>query len=128
MKFKILARHEWVAGAKITESGWRDGTLSGPLIHRFTATIRGYQNWKIYQGIPTPDAVDFVIDRVKNVRDRIDAGDESVFDEPNEFEITKNVVHEDDLCQCDKLKPDWRSHCDNCNALGDLDALADGLP
>jgi len=79
MKFRVLARHRWVAGATITESVARsDGS-----IRRFTATIRGYRNWRIYQGPASPDAADYVISKVKALRNRIDEGDETVFYQPN---------------------------------------------
>ena len=78
--FKILARHKWVAGAVIAESVNQQG-----VVRRFTATIRGFRNWKIYQGPPSPCATSFVIAAVQGIRDRIDARDETVFDEPNEY-------------------------------------------
>ena len=45
-KFKILARHKWTYGATITESVEREEGK----IRRFTATIRGFQNWLLYEG------------------------------------------------------------------------------
>ncbi len=84
-KFRVLARHRWVSGATITESGRRDSaTENGVSIRRFTATIRGFRNWKIYEGPTGNDIVQFVIEVVSGIRDRIDAEDETVFDEPNE--------------------------------------------
>ena len=68
---KILARHKWVDGAVITESAGDYG------IRRFTATIRGWKNWKIYEG--TSWNVKEIIKTVQSIRDRIDAGDDSVF-------------------------------------------------
>jgi len=79
--FKILARHKWVAGATITESVARDGEP----IRRFTATIRGWRNWRIYQGPASPEVTSYVISTVKTLRDRIDDGDDSVFHEPNDW-------------------------------------------
>ncbi len=69
---RILARHHWVDGAKITESISEDGR-----VRRFTATIRGFQNWRIYEG-PDPK-VPRIIEKIREIRDRIDRGDESVF-------------------------------------------------
>lgn len=69
---KILARHRWLDGAKITESVSEDGKT-----RRFTATIRGFRNWKIYEGA-TWNSRD-VIAKVREIRDRIDSGNEPVF-------------------------------------------------
>jgi hypothetical protein len=69
---RILARHRWVDGAKITESISEDGR-----VRRFTATIRGFRNWRIYEG-PDPK-VPKIIEKIREIRDRIDSGDESVF-------------------------------------------------
>ena len=79
MSWKIIARHKWVAGATITESYNTDDDR----LRRFTATIRGYQNWKLgeYRG---PVDTKAIIARVKAIRDRIDSGDESVFYESQE--------------------------------------------
>lgn len=83
--WKILARHKWVSGALITESlcvvdGGDDG------YRRFTATIRGFQNWHIWQGVtaykPMEPRVEEIKHRVTAIRDRIDAKDDTVFSEP----------------------------------------------
>lgn len=87
MKFKVLARHKWVAGAIITESIGHKQQM-----RRFTATIRGFRNWKIYQGKSSPAASAFVIVKVKEIRDRIDAGDELVFNEPNLFAVAESIT------------------------------------
>ena len=81
-RFRILGRHKWVVGATITESVPRGCPSS---TRRFTATIRGYRNWKVYQGPPTKAALDFIITCVTEIRDRIDEGDELVFVRPNEY-------------------------------------------
>lgn len=70
--WKILARHRWVAGAVITESV----KVSDDRCRRYTATIRGFRNWHIWEGKPQPKEV---IRRVTTIRDRIDALDETVF-------------------------------------------------
>jgi len=72
---KILARHRWVAGATITESLVDEDRN----IKRFTATIRGWRNFKIYEGKGNNIDTDFIVSKVKKIRDRIDAGDETVF-------------------------------------------------
>ena len=69
---RILARHKRLDGATITESVSKDGT-----IRRYTATVRGWRAWKIYEG-PDWNLPD-VIAKVREIRDRIDSGDESVF-------------------------------------------------
>lgn len=73
--FKILARHHnWVAGATITESCNVDDT-----IRRFTATIRGWRNFLIYEGKIDKYTAGYVIAKVRGVRDSIDEGDDSIF-------------------------------------------------
>jgi hypothetical protein len=69
---RILARHKRVDGATITESVSEDGT-----IRRYTATIRGWRAWKIYEGRDCN--LRDVIAKAREIRDRIDSGDESVF-------------------------------------------------
>ena len=71
---KILARHkDWLCGCTITESGGDDG--DGFNVHRFTATIRGWQNWKIYQGPILDDMAEMVINAVKEIRTKIDCAE-----------------------------------------------------
>jgi len=78
MKFHVVGRHRWIAGATITESTDEDGRT-----RRFTATIRGWRNWKIYQGSAiNPQLIANVVQRI---RDRIDEGDETIFSERNEY-------------------------------------------
>lgn len=85
--FRVLARHKWVLGATITESVRRDSATdeNGVSIRRFTATIRGFRNWKIYEGPAGNDIVGFIINLVTGIRDKIDEGDIEVFDQPNKF-------------------------------------------
>lgn len=77
--WKILARHKWVAGAVITESCNEKG------YRRFTATIRGWRNWKIWQGETAgkdmKERTDEVIRRVVEIREKIDNGDKTVFNQ-----------------------------------------------
>jgi hypothetical protein len=84
--WQVLARHPWTYGATITESMNADDTR-----RRFTATIRGYRNWKIAitdTAHVTP-TVRLIVAIVEGIRDRIDAGDESIYSEPNEYrEVT----------------------------------------
>lgn len=69
---RILARHHWTHGATITESVSEDGGT-----RRFTATIRGFCNWRIYEGSDWNTRK--IVDKVREIRDRIDADDETVF-------------------------------------------------
>lgn len=89
-KFRILARHKWVEGAIITESVRRDDATdeNGVSIRRFTATIRGFRNWKIYEGSAPSDIVRHIIKYVSDIRDKIDNGDNEVFKEPNIYRTT----------------------------------------
>ena len=83
---QVLARrHRWVAGATITECRHTQPPAEQEL-RRFTATIRGFRNWRIWQGdVQTFDAATLVREikrHVTAIRDRIDRGDASVFREP----------------------------------------------
>ena len=72
---KVLARHKgWVSGATITETI----VSRDPQIRRYTATIRGWQCWKLYEGAEW-DA-ESIANMARHIRDRIDAGDETVFE------------------------------------------------
>ena len=79
-RMKILARHKWVEGAVITESvdekreGYKDISY-----RRFTATIEGFQNWKIYEGYLTEDTAIKVKEMVKHIQGCIKRGDETIF-------------------------------------------------
>ena len=76
---KILARHKWVEGCIITESVDEKKSTKLKSYRRFTATIRGFRNWKIYEGFLTNSIAQKVMDKVKKIRDRIDKGDDKVF-------------------------------------------------
>ncbi len=76
---KVLARHKWLIGCTITESNDENRSTATQAYRRFTATIRGWRNWLIYEGFVTKNTTQLVIDKVKSIRDRIDKGDESVF-------------------------------------------------
>jgi hypothetical protein len=81
----IIGRHKWVEGCLITEShsNWRIGKTS---YRRFTATIRGFRNFKILEGFCGLFTTDEIITKVKKIRDRIDKGDDTVFREENKYE------------------------------------------
>ncbi len=74
----VLARHKWVYGAVITECCNAESTLK-----RFTATIRGFRNWRLWEGRygDAQAIVEDIQSKVRSIRDRIDKDDESVFDE-----------------------------------------------
>jgi ribosomal protein L3 len=79
-RWKIIARHKWVTGATITESCLDDPKQN---LRRFTATISGWNNWKIWEGDPSAGSMGKRITQIRNrvieIRDRIDAGDKSIF-------------------------------------------------
>lgn len=80
-RYKILARHKWVKDCTITESVnlWReDAEVS---YRRFTATIKGWRNFRIYDGQMTDTVVRAVIKRVERIKERIENGDDNVFKE-----------------------------------------------
>lgn len=73
-KWTVVARHRWLVGCKITES-----QSGNPPRVRFTATIRGWRGWTLYEGHYHPGLTDMIIDLAGAIRDRIDTGDETVF-------------------------------------------------
>ena len=79
MAWKIVGRHKWVSGAIITESYDNSKERLGYSYRRFTATIRGWRNFLIYEGDLTEGVTKKVRKRVIEIRDRIDKGDESIF-------------------------------------------------
>jgi hypothetical protein len=73
---KVLARHsKWVAGTKITESADSNDTT----YRRFTATIMGFSNWEIFEGHIREGIAESVVKVVRNIKARIESGDEAVF-------------------------------------------------
>ena len=70
---KVLARHKIADDIRITES--TDG--GDPEYRKFTATIKGWQGWKLYIG-QDPD-FKAIIAKAFEIRSRIEAGDEKVF-------------------------------------------------
>jgi hypothetical protein len=82
-KWQVLGRHNgWVAGAKITESMLIDSVTG---FRRYTATIRGWTNFHIWQGDTyykdMKERIEEIKRRVEVIKERIDKGDESVFAE-----------------------------------------------
>ena len=90
---KIIARHKWVPRCTITES--EDESRSGKFAYRrFTATISGWRNFKIYEGFLREGTADVIKGCVENIRARIDMGDETVFHEKGFFIKDKAEVSE----------------------------------
>lgn len=78
-KWRILAHHKWVTGCTITESENIQNSNKDICIRRFTATIRDWQNWLIYEGDVKLINTQQIIDRVKEIKNRIDREDKKVF-------------------------------------------------
>jgi len=77
---KILARHRWVADATITES--YDTNEEFRVTHRrFTATVDGYRNFRIYDGELEDGLVKRIIAKVESIKTRIRSGDETILHE-----------------------------------------------
>ncbi len=93
MGWKIMARHnDWAAGAKISASMGR-GEDAGKW--RYTATICGSQNWKIYEGESTSQEIlQLIIAVVRAIRDKIDAHDEAVYYLHNDFATSAEELQE----------------------------------
>lgn len=74
--YKILARHKWVQKTTLAESIQRENRD----IRRFTATICGWKNWKLYEGRPFPELSQLLFDKMVEIRDKIEAGDKAIFE------------------------------------------------
>lgn len=88
---KILGRHKWVSGATITESVDDEKSTCKKSYRRFTATINGYRNWKIYEGFCFPGMPEKIKDTVAGIKNKIDDGDEEIFKHKGYFlkEVSK---------------------------------------
>lgn len=67
---RIIARHKNIAGCTLTES------IEGN-VRRFTATVRGWQKFKIYEGKDWD--IDRIVKRVRAIRQLIDHNVEIIF-------------------------------------------------
>lgn len=86
-KYKKIASHkDWVSGATITESRKKNGDT------RFTATIEGWRNFKIYEGKPSDEISKKVQEKVREIRDRLKSGDESILNENTSIETKPSAV------------------------------------
>jgi len=73
-----MARHKWVSDCTVTESHCE--FKSAELVYlRFTATIKGWRKFKIYEGYTFENEANAVIARVKSIKEKIESGDNSVF-------------------------------------------------
>lgn len=73
-RFRLLGRKtRWVSGATVSEY------INDENVRRFTATIRGWNGWFLWEGDGRIVPLDSIINKVREIRDRIDSGDESVF-------------------------------------------------
>lgn len=82
-RLRLLARRSHgITGAVISEY------VSGKT-RRFTATIRGWNRWPLWEGVVGEVPLESILNKVREIRDRIDAGDESVFEPTNGFLVTQ---------------------------------------
>lgn len=77
---------------------WREIAVTESIRHnddgteerRFTATICGYQNWRLLwlkRRASGKEVWDYLSPRACDIRKRIEAGDEKVFTESNDWEV-----------------------------------------
>jgi hypothetical protein len=74
-QWKVLARHKWVAGCTITESI----NLQDDSKRKFTATIRGWRNFLLFEGDSRTIDANNIQAKVIEIRNLIDQGNEEVF-------------------------------------------------
>ncbi len=82
---KILAKHKWLVGCTITESHDETKSTNDKVYCKFTATIRGWRNFVIYEGFCFIGMAEAVKNKVKEIRDKIDNKDNSVFEEDSKI-------------------------------------------
>ena len=75
-KWRIIGKHKWVVGCMITESQFEPKCSAKEVYVRFTAIIRGWRNFMIYQGILKENTPERVKNKVMKIRDKIDSGTE----------------------------------------------------
>ena len=85
-RWRRVGVHNWACGCKIYESHKED---ENGFFVRFTATILGWKNWKLYEGKIYVGLPQDVLNKVIEIRDRIENGDEAVFEE--NCEIKKEI-------------------------------------
>jgi hypothetical protein len=74
IKYRVIARHKWLSDCTITESISDDERY-----RKFTATICGWRGFEIYCGELYDGVTKKVIAKVKEIREKIQAGDEAIF-------------------------------------------------
>jgi hypothetical protein len=82
-KWKIIARHKnWYPRTTVTESALVNDT-GKVSTRRFTATIQGWRNWIVYEGIMYrgEELIRDIQKRCAEISKRIESGDETVFSE-----------------------------------------------
>lgn len=75
-QWKVLAKHKWVAGCTITESV----NLINDNKRRYTATIRGWRNFVIYEGDPSKIDTQEIVNKVKEIRNAMDKDENEAFE------------------------------------------------
>ena len=93
MSWKKIARHNWIAGTHITESV----DTANDDRRRYVATIRGFGGWIILSGETYAGCVHDIFTKVREIRDRIDAGDNAVFWETGPFLSSVNSIENSNL-------------------------------
>jgi hypothetical protein len=77
--WKVISRNRRsVSGCTITES-YNTEDQGTPRLARFTATIEGFQNFKIYEGRLYQGCGQDVADCVRSIQRLVESGDEAVF-------------------------------------------------
>jgi len=74
--YKVIARHKWVSGTTLTESIQKEDDT----IRRFTATILGWQNFKLYEGKLFPELFQLLVTKMNDIKTKIELGDEAIFE------------------------------------------------
>jgi len=85
---KIIARHKnWVSGCTITEMIDDSKSTNNDSFRLFTATINGWRSFKIYRGFASQINVKKIIAMVREIKTRIENGDEAVFCEDTMIKV-----------------------------------------
>ena len=74
-KWKIIARHKWVSNATITESY----DTNDSSIRRFTATVCGWTNFKIFEGRTQKNISKKIVEKVNYIREKIENNEDDIF-------------------------------------------------
>lgn len=74
IRYRVIARHKWLSDCTISES-----ISECERYRKFVATILGWRGFQIYCGEPYPGYVKKIIAKVKEIRERIENGDDRPF-------------------------------------------------